>query len=238
VHHNTTRGPAKGGIRYHHEVSRDEVVALAIGMSLKTAIANLPLGGAKGGVCFDPKQYSIGEIERITRRYISEIASQNNMDLDSFKIALKEEKISYTDYRNQVRGELLKSKIANSMFREGTAVSDDEINKYLDEHPEFAQGGDKVKLRQLVINKEGKTPEELESITEKIESAINDGDDFEDIVKEFSDSSDKAEGGLIGNNSTTMVKYSNKPLMGPRKTVKKPKEKKATAGKGLAVRKT
>jgi hypothetical protein len=48
----------------------------------------------------------------------------------------------------------------------------------------------------------------------------------------------KAEGGLIGNNSTTMVKYSNKPLMGPRKTVKKPKEKKATAGKGLAVRKT
>jgi len=48
----------------------------------------------------------------------------------------------------------------------------------------------------------------------------------------------KAEGGLIGNNSTTMVKYSNKPLMGPRKTIKKPKEKKATAGKGLAVRKT
>jgi glutamate dehydrogenase (NAD(P)+) len=82
VHHNTTRGPAKGGIRYHHEVSRDEVVALAIGMSLKTAIANLPLGGAKGGVRFDPKQYSIGEIERITRRYISEIASFLGPDRD------------------------------------------------------------------------------------------------------------------------------------------------------------
>jgi peptidyl-prolyl cis-trans isomerase SurA len=146
----------------------------------------------------EAKERQISISDRDIERYISEIASQNNMDLDSFKIALKEEKISYTDYRNQVRGELLKSKIANSMFREGTAVSDDEINKYLDEHPEFAQGGDKVKLRQLVINKEGKTPEELESITEKIESAINDGDDFEDIVKEFSDSSDKAEGGLIG----------------------------------------
>ena len=82
VHHNTTRGPAKGGIRYHHEVNRDEVVALAIGMSLKTAIANLPLGGAKGGVRFDPKQYSIGEIERITRRYISEIASFLGPDRD------------------------------------------------------------------------------------------------------------------------------------------------------------
>ena len=82
VHHNTTRGPAKGGIHYHHEVNREEVIALAIGMSLKTAIANLPLGGAKGGVCFDPKQYSIGEIERITRRYVSEIASFLGPDRD------------------------------------------------------------------------------------------------------------------------------------------------------------
>lgn len=82
VHHNTTRGPAKGGIRYHHEVNRDEVVALAIGMSLKTAIANLPLGGAKGGICFDPKQYSSSEIERITRRYVSEISSFLGPDRD------------------------------------------------------------------------------------------------------------------------------------------------------------
>lgn len=82
VHHNTTRGPAKGGIRYHAEVTRDEVVALAIGMSLKTAIMNLPLGGAKGGVAFDPKKYSLSEIERITRRYISEIAPFLGPDRD------------------------------------------------------------------------------------------------------------------------------------------------------------
>ncbi len=82
VHHNTTRGPAKGGIRYHSGVTRDEVVALAIGMSLKTAIMNLPLGGAKGGVAFDPKKYSIGEIERITRRYVSEIAPFLGPDRD------------------------------------------------------------------------------------------------------------------------------------------------------------
>ena len=82
VQHNLGRGPAKGGIRYHHEVNRDEVVALAIGMSLKTAIANLPLGGAKGGICFDPKKYSQSEIERITRRYVSEISSFLGPDKD------------------------------------------------------------------------------------------------------------------------------------------------------------
>ena len=73
VHHNTTRGPAKGGIRYHPGVTRDEVVALAIGMSLKTAIMNLPLGGAKGGIAIDPKLMSSAELERITRRYVSEL---------------------------------------------------------------------------------------------------------------------------------------------------------------------
>ena len=73
VHHNTTRGPAKGGIRYHPGVTRDEVVALAIGMSLKTAIMNLPLGGAKGGISIDPKLMSSAELERITRRYVSEL---------------------------------------------------------------------------------------------------------------------------------------------------------------------
>ncbi|MBM3805823.1 MAG: Glu/Leu/Phe/Val dehydrogenase [Actinobacteria bacterium] len=73
VHHSTTRGPAKGGIRFHPGVTRDEVVALAMTMSLKTAIMNLPLGGAKGGVAVDPKLLSTRELERMTRRYVSEL---------------------------------------------------------------------------------------------------------------------------------------------------------------------
>ncbi len=73
VHHNTTRGPAKGGVRYHPEVCRDEVVALAAGMSLKCALMNLPLGGAKGGVAIDPRTHTSKELERITRRYTTEI---------------------------------------------------------------------------------------------------------------------------------------------------------------------
>ena len=73
VQHNVTRGPAKGGIRYHPSVGLSEVKALAMWMTWKCAIAGIPFGGAKGGVSFEPKEPSKGEIERMTRRYASEI---------------------------------------------------------------------------------------------------------------------------------------------------------------------
>jgi glutamate dehydrogenase (NAD(P)+) len=73
VQHNTTRGPAKGGIRFHPECSLDEVKALAMWMTWKCALANLPFGGAKGGVIVDPAEISHGELERLTRRFASEI---------------------------------------------------------------------------------------------------------------------------------------------------------------------
>jgi len=69
VQHNNARGPYKGGIRYHPNVSLDEVRALAMWMTWKTAVLDLPLGGAKGGIVCDPKMLSPGEIERLTRRY-------------------------------------------------------------------------------------------------------------------------------------------------------------------------
>ena len=73
VHHNVTRGPAKGGIRYHPDVSLDEVKALAMWMTWKSAIAGIPFGGAKGGISMDPRELSRAELERMTRRYASEI---------------------------------------------------------------------------------------------------------------------------------------------------------------------
>ncbi|MGH7692874.1 MAG: Glu/Leu/Phe/Val family dehydrogenase [Candidatus Dormibacteria bacterium] len=74
VQHNLTRGPAKGGIRYHPEVGLDEVKALAMWMSWKCAVTNLPYGGAKGGVICDPTQLSQRELENLTRRFASEIS--------------------------------------------------------------------------------------------------------------------------------------------------------------------
>jgi glutamate dehydrogenase (NAD(P)+) len=72
--HNTARGPTKGGIRYHPEVSLDEVRALAMWMTWKCAVVNIPYGGAKGGVVCDPEGLSLRELERLTRRYASEIS--------------------------------------------------------------------------------------------------------------------------------------------------------------------
>jgi glutamate dehydrogenase (NAD(P)+) len=74
VHHSTVMGPTKGGIRYAPDVSLDEVRALAMLMSWKCALMNLPFGGAKGGVRIDPKSLSESELERLTRRYASEIS--------------------------------------------------------------------------------------------------------------------------------------------------------------------
>lgn len=73
VQHNFARGPAKGGIRYAPDVTLDEVKALASWMTWKCAVVNVPFGGGKGGVICDPRQMSIGELERLTRRYTSEL---------------------------------------------------------------------------------------------------------------------------------------------------------------------
>jgi glutamate dehydrogenase (NAD(P)+) len=73
VQHNLSRGPAKGGLRYSPHVDLDEVRALAMWMTWKCALMELPYGGAKGGVTIDPSRYSTAELERVTRRYTSEI---------------------------------------------------------------------------------------------------------------------------------------------------------------------
>lgn len=74
VQHNSARGPYKGGIRFHPDVDLEEIKALSAWMTMKCAVVNLPLGGAKGGVIVDPKELSIEELERLTRRYAVALA--------------------------------------------------------------------------------------------------------------------------------------------------------------------
>ena len=74
VQHNISRGPGKGGVRFHQDVTLNEVMALSGWMTIKNAAVGLPFGGAKGGVRIDPRQYSPAEIDRVTRRYTSEIS--------------------------------------------------------------------------------------------------------------------------------------------------------------------
>lgn len=82
VLHNTSRGPAKGGIRFDMNVSLDEVKALAAWMTWKCAVVNIPFGGAKGGVICDPLKMSVGELERVTRRYTAGIIATLGPDSD------------------------------------------------------------------------------------------------------------------------------------------------------------
>lgn len=82
VHHNTSRGPGKGGIRFHQDVTLSEVMALAGWMTIKNAVVNVPFGGAKGGIRVDPRHLSVAELERVTRRYASEISMMIGPDKD------------------------------------------------------------------------------------------------------------------------------------------------------------
>ncbi|MCD6290050.1 MAG: Glu/Leu/Phe/Val dehydrogenase [Anaerolineae bacterium] len=80
--HSTARGPAKGGIRYHPQVTMEEVSALAMWMTWKCAVVDIPYGGGKGGVVCNPKELSLGELERLTRRYAAEISPIIGPDRD------------------------------------------------------------------------------------------------------------------------------------------------------------
>jgi glutamate dehydrogenase (NAD(P)+) len=82
VTHNIARGPSKGGIRYHPDVTLDEVKALAMWMTWKCALMSIPFGGAKGGVVCDPKRLSRGELEKLTRRFTSEIINEIGPEKD------------------------------------------------------------------------------------------------------------------------------------------------------------
>src|SRR5437762_10944837 len=82
VQHNMSRGPTKGGIRFHPDVTLDEVKALAMWMTWKCALVNIPFGGAKGGVVCDPTAMSMQELERVTRRYTSSIIETLGPDSD------------------------------------------------------------------------------------------------------------------------------------------------------------
>ncbi len=82
VQHNDSAGPYKGGIRFHPQVNMDEVKALATLMTLKCAVVNIPLGGAKGGIAIDPGKYSKSELERLTRKYVELIEPIIGPDVD------------------------------------------------------------------------------------------------------------------------------------------------------------
>ena len=110
VQHQDARGPFKGGIRYHPEVSLDEVIALAMLMTWKCAVVDIPYGGAKGGVVCDPDKLSLGEKERVTRRYASMISELIGpyVDVPAPDIATDPQTMAWImDTYSQMKGHLI-----------------------------------------------------------------------------------------------------------------------------------
>jgi glutamate dehydrogenase (NAD(P)+) len=97
VQHSIVRGPAKGGIRYHPDVTLDEVRALAAWMTWKCAVVNIPFGGGKGGIACDPTKMSKGELERLTRRYAADLADLfgPNMDVPAPDVNTNEQTMAW-----------------------------------------------------------------------------------------------------------------------------------------------
>ena len=95
VQHNTSRGPGKGGVRFHQDVTLSEVMALSAWMTVKNAAVNVPYGGAKGGIRLDPRLLSQAELQRVTRRYTSEIGIiiGPNKDIPAPDVNTNEQKI-------------------------------------------------------------------------------------------------------------------------------------------------
>jgi peptidyl-prolyl cis-trans isomerase SurA len=130
--------------------------------------------------------------------YISEIAQRNGMRLDGFKTALASEGRDYDEYRQQVRLEILKGKLASAYLRGGVTVSDDEVDAYLKEHPDLSQQGSKVELSQIFVSNEGRTPEEARALLEKAQADLNSGVTFLDVVEKYAEESEKPTGGALG----------------------------------------
>lgn len=110
VCHDDSRGPAKGGIRFHQDVDAHETTALAAGMTFKTAVVDVPFGGGKGGVRVDPRQLSRAELERLTRRYTYEIAPVigPNVDVPAPDVNTDSQIMAwFYDTYSKLRGELM-----------------------------------------------------------------------------------------------------------------------------------
>jgi glutamate dehydrogenase (NAD(P)+) len=125
VCHDDSRGPAKGGIRYHQDVNAHEVTALAAGMTFKTAVVNVPFGGGKGGIQVDPRRLSVGELERLTRRYTYEIADVigPNKDVPAPDVNTDGQVMAWLyDTYSKIKGELLPDVVTGKPLIVGGSV--------------------------------------------------------------------------------------------------------------------
>lgn len=135
-----------------------------------------------------------GEVDR----YVEEIAKRNNLSVDGFKSALAAEKRDFTEYRRQIRLDIIRTRLTAAVVQSGVAVTQAEVEQYLSEHPELSRSGAKLKLRQIFIDGSRHTASEAERSLEAARARIAAGEDFRAVAAAVSESPDKTDGGLLG----------------------------------------
>ncbi len=139
-------------------------------------------------------QASTPEIEG----YINEVASRNQLSREEFEKALKAQGQSIDTYREQIEIEILRTKIASTMLKGGIAVTDQEIETYIEEHPEITGTGTRVKLRQILVSTENRSEKEARKIISVLQEKLSSGEPFPEVARRYSESPDRNEGGLLG----------------------------------------
>lgn len=129
--------------------------------------------------------------------YMTQVAQRNNLSRDGFEKALKQEGKELQEYRNFVKVDILKSRLASNLMQSGVGVTGDEVEEYIKEHPELSSSGAKVKLAHITVNEAAHGEHSSARINEALEHLRN-GESFAKVAKAYSDSPDAAEGGLLG----------------------------------------
>ena len=130
--------------------------------------------------------------------YLNEIAARNNMNRQQFESALQKENISLEKYKEDIKFDILKSRLASSYVKSNVSITDDEVEKYLDEKIGKSGEGSQIQLRQIFISASGRGRAEAKQIAEEAQKAGNSGSDFADIARKYSDGPEKEEGGSLG----------------------------------------
>ena len=130
--------------------------------------------------------------------YINEVAKRNNLSRPDFETALQKEGVQLGKYKQDIKLEILKSRLASTFVRGNVNVSDEEIEKYLEEHVGRSKTSNQIQLRQIQVSASGRSMEEAKEIAEAAKKELDGGADFAEVAKKYSDSPDKADGGLLG----------------------------------------
>jgi peptidyl-prolyl cis-trans isomerase SurA len=130
--------------------------------------------------------------------YIREVAQRNGLSMTDFEAALAREGTSMKTYKRQVKMDILKAKLTSSIMRGGVSVTDGEIEEYIEKHPELKRAGKNIKLHHLVVSKQGRSPEEIRAKLAQVQSALEKGENFLQVAKQFSDTGSSPDSSLIG----------------------------------------